>query len=82
MFKFLPLSTIIKYIPEMINLNVSIKARSDGQFLSQYIKYGKNLPVFWANKRNGFIERTLPAYLKKPSKRRLLSLICWAYFPE
>lgn len=82
MFTFLPLSTILKFVPYMVKSKVSIVARSPGQFLSQYKKYGSHLPLFWAKKRNGFIKRTLPSYLKNPTKRRFLSLLCWAYLPK
>lgn len=77
----MPYTSIEKYIPEMVKNNVSKVARSKGQFLDQYKKYGKNLPPFWDKKRNAFIARTLAAYKLKPSYRRKLALIAWAFNP-
>jgi hypothetical protein len=81
MYKFMPYNSIEKYIPEMIKEEVSKVARSKGQFLDQYKKHGVNLPSAWQNKRNAFIARTLAAYKLKPSYRRKLALIAWAYLP-
>jgi len=79
MYKFMPYKEVLKYVPLMIQYKVSEVARSPNQFLDQYKKYGTNLPENWITKRNNFIKRTLPAYLKKPSLRRQLALIAWAY---
>lgn len=82
MFEFLPYSEIEKYLPEIIDNNVSEVARSKDQFLDQYKKYGKKLPEFWLKKRENFIKRHLASYKTKPTYRRKLALIVWAYFPN
>ena len=80
-YKFMPYTSVEKYIPEMEKEAVSKTARSKGQFLDQYKKNGYNLPLEWINKRNAFIARTLAAYKLKPTYRRKLSLIAWAFMP-
>jgi hypothetical protein len=72
---------ILKYMDEIVASKVSVRARERGQFLHMYARYGKDLPEEWALKRTNFIKRTLAAYKLKPSRRRLLALICWAYHP-
>ena len=82
MFDFLPYSQLEKYLPEIIANNVSERARSDGQFVDQYKKYGKDLPEEWKIKRINFIKRHLASYKENPTYRRKLALIAWAYMPE
>lgn len=60
---------------------VSVVARSKGQFLDQYRKYGKNLPDNWKTKRENFIKRHLAQYQIKPTTRRWLALLAWGYRP-
>jgi hypothetical protein len=36
----------------------------------------------WAQRRDSFIARTLPAYDANPTHRRALALIAWAYLPR
>jgi hypothetical protein len=72
---------IIPYIPEMIRLGVSEVARSHRGFLTNYLSNPEDLSDDWVKKRNAFIARTLPAYLKNPTYPRLLSLYAWAYKP-
>jgi hypothetical protein len=73
----MPYKEIMTYMPEIIALKVSERAREPGQFLEQY-SHGQ-LPEFWQKKRNAFIARTLAAYKLNPTRRRELSLIAWAY---
>lgn len=79
-FPYLSLSEIEKYIPEMVKLKVSEKARSKSGFIEAY-RQGKHKSDFWIKKRNSFIARTLPSYLKNKTRRRFLSLIAWAFKP-
>ncbi len=72
---------ILPYITDMISLGVSEVARSPKGFLSHYMFNPEGLNEEWNKKRDAFISRTLPAFLKNPSYRRALSLICWAYMP-
>jgi len=82
MYSYLPLADIERYMPEIIKLNVSTVARSPNQFLSQYKRYGTNLPYKWAVKRENFIKRHLAQYKENPTLRRKLALITWAYLPK
>ena len=79
MYRFAPLKFIQDHLNQIIEERVSLQARSPNQFLDQYKRYGKNLPIYWVNKRNAFIARVLPTYLINTTFRRWLSLVCWAY---
>jgi len=81
MYPFLSVKQIEKNLPEMERLGVSKVARSKGQFLEQYRKYGVNLPLAWKIKRENFIKRHLAQYVKNPTVRRRLALIAWAFSP-
>lgn len=79
-YPFLPKSELIRWMPEIERLKVSEVARSPGQFIDQYLN-NDILNNYWLDKRHKFIARTLAAYNKKPTYRRYLSLIAWAYMP-
>jgi hypothetical protein len=79
-YTYLPLSDVEKFIPQMEKLKVSEIARGKNGFIQAY-KNGQHKNDFWVKKRNSFIARVLPAYLKKKTPRRYLSLIAWAYKP-
>jgi hypothetical protein len=79
MYKFVPYNEVMKYMPLIIANKVSEVARSKGQFLDQYKKYGTNLPEHWLVKREGFIKRHLAQYKINPTLRRQLALMAWAY---
>jgi len=81
MYKFIPYSTIEKFLDEIKKNNVSIVARSRNQFLDKYKTYGENLPITWKIKRENFIKRHLVQYNANPTYRRKLALITWAYMP-
>ena len=81
MYPFLSLKQIEKNLPEIEKLGVSKVARSAGQFLDQYRKFGVNLPLAWKIKRDNFIKRHLAQYVKNPTVRRKLALITWAFSP-
>jgi hypothetical protein len=80
----LSLETIRKYEPEMKRLGVSKVARSPRGFLTAYKRAGSpdELSDDWKRKRRGFIARHGVQYRRKPTKRRRLALIAWAYDPE
>lgn len=83
-YPFITYATIAKYLPAMEENGVSKIARGKTDkvgFLEIYKKHGKKLPVEWSRKRNLFLVRSLAAYNKKPTERRFLSLIAWAYMP-
>lgn len=82
---YLPLEVIRKYEPEMRTLEVSEVARSPRGFLTAYKRVNgdhNRLSESWRVKRSAFISRSLPQYKAKPTKRRKLSLIAWAYMPR
>jgi hypothetical protein len=81
MYPYLSLRIIEQYMPQIEKEEVSKVARSKGQFLDQYKKYGKNLPESWKVKRDNFIRRHLAQYTKNPTLRRKLALITWAFMP-
>lgn len=82
-YKYMTLSQIRKYEPEMRELKVSEVARSRRGFLTAYKRVGRpsNLSDNWRIKRRGFIKRHLVQYRKNPTKRRRLALRAWAYNP-
>ena len=84
MYPLIPYKEIEKLFPEMEREKVSEVARGKTDktgFLEVYKKYGSNLPEYWKIKRDNFIKRTLVQYNKKPTYRRYLALIAWAYQP-
>jgi hypothetical protein len=83
-YKYTSLKFVEKNIPEMREKKVSVKARSPGQFISQFRKAGGNpskLPEKWQRKRDGFVARHKATY-KKGQTRRRLALIAWGYNPD
>ena len=84
-YPYTSLNTLFSYIPEADREKVSEVARSDGQFVDQYIQAGgipENLPPQWRSKRNAFIARHLAQYWTNPTRRRFLALQMWAYDPS
>lgn len=81
-YPLLPFDKIEQFVPELVRLKVSEKSRSPEGFLYNY--YLKpELNEFWIKKRNAFLNRTIPAYLKNPTYRRWLSIVGgWAYWIE
>jgi len=82
-YKFMSLSEISKYEPEMERLKVSEVARSPRGFLTAYKRAGSSssLSESWRKERDGFIARHLAQYNDNPTYRRQLALIAWAYMP-
>jgi hypothetical protein len=79
MYPFAPLKMIQAHMKEIVELEVSPKARKAGQFLQQYRTHGQNLPFIWLLRRTAFINRALAAYKLNPTKRLKLALLCYAY---
>ena len=90
-YKWMSANEVEQFIPEIVQAKVSKKALSEG-FTKVYLRVRnkdrmKDLPsdqegLTWGEKRDLFIKRTLPAYRLKPTRRRELSLVAWAYMPE
>jgi len=91
MYKWMPLSSILKYEDEMKVNNVSIVARSRDGFLGQYKKWKSanimknkivpNEKIDWETKRNAYLARSYAGYKLNPTYRRWLSLIAWGFLP-
>lgn len=82
-YPYLDYAQVQRWIPEMKKLGVSVRARSNGQFIDQYRKAGtfSRLPERWRRKRDAFVARHLVQYNAKPTHRRWLALVAWAYMP-
>ena len=83
-YRFLPLSVIRQYEPELKKHGVSALARGPGGFLSAYkrAKGRQNrLSDSWHIKRHNFIKRHLAMYRNNRTYRHKLALIAWAYMP-
>ncbi len=81
-YPFVPLSEVKRVLPYIVKERVSKRARSKGQFLDQYKRFGPALPDKWISTRNNFIKRTSAQYKKNPTKRRRLALLAWAFDPK
>lgn len=84
MFDPISLQELKNHLKESKRLGVSEVARGPKGFVSAYQKAKKleNMSEEWLKKRDNFIKRTLVQYKKKPSHRRRLALIMWAFDPE
>ena len=84
-YKYMSLSEIEEYLPEIRRLGVSKVARSPRGFLTAYRRAGgnpDNLSAVWKRKRHGFIRRHMAQYVENKTLRRKLALIAWAYMPR
>ena len=79
-------------LPTIEAAGVSKIARSPRGFLTAYRRIRSPLRMMiaevpdhetqtWAQRRDAFIARALPAYTADPTHRRALALIAWAYMP-
>lgn len=83
-YPYIGLNTISKFEPDMRKLKVSLVARSLRGFLTYYKKVGgdqNKVNDYWDRRRAAFIARHLASYNDKPTYRRRLALIAWAYDP-
>ena len=79
------LKEVLLLLPKIEKYKVSKVARSEGGFLSEFIKNDGDLLKMsdeMLAKRHSFLMRTMGAYDKKATWRRYLSLIAWAYKPH
>ena len=83
-YEIMPYNEVKKYEPYAIYENVSEIARSKNGW---YYTLKKNkgditqMPQELIQKRNSFIARTLGAFLKNPTFRRLISMYMWSFDP-
>ena len=93
MHKYLPLSTIKRFIPIMEATGVSKVARSNQGFLTAYQEArgrSENLDAYWQQRREALIARHEAQRLQQGEPlfayglptRRHLALIAWAYSPS
>ena len=82
-YKWMKFSELEKHIPEAEQLGVSKVARSDVGFVEMYRskRHPNSVTDAWKKKRVNFIKRHLAQYKIKPTHRRKLALIMWAYTP-
>jgi hypothetical protein len=88
-YKLLTKAEIDEYLPLIVSEKVSTRARKPDGFLTVYLS-GKpiNKELYpgkdhsYLKERENFIRRTLPAYVRKPSLRRFLALVAWAFKPD
>jgi hypothetical protein len=88
-YRFMPLASVLKYVPEMQRLGVSEVARSRNGFIGAYKRAGSSeyLSESWKIKRNAFIARMFKSYKINQKKglkvtRQRLSLIAWGFNPD
>lgn len=90
MYALMTQNQIRKHIRMMEEMKVSEVARSQGGFLYNYMKYGRDMlrwkvpdgHITWAEKRENFIARHMVQYKANPTDRRLHALYAWAYDPN
>lgn len=83
--KDMTLKEVLMSLPKIDKYKVSRKARAEGGFLNKFIEVDGDLLKLSDEmlvKRHSFLQRTVSAYIKNPTYRRLLSLYAWAYEPD
>jgi len=91
-YEWMPVEEVESLLPTIVAAGVSEVARGRDGFLTAYRRIRSPLRMAiehvpdhpsqtWAQRRDNFIDRTLPAYLAAPTHRRALSLIAWGYAP-
>jgi hypothetical protein len=78
-FPFINKDKLIDYIDVADEYDVSEKARSNNQFVDNFIN--NNIDNYWCKKRYSFLSRQYASFKKNPTFRRYISLIMWAYDP-
>ena len=92
MFPWMTVEEVEAMLPTIEAAGVSKVARSPRGFIAAYRRIRSPLQMMiaevpdlvtqtWAQRRDAFIARALPAYNAKPTHRRALSLIAWAFMP-
>ncbi len=90
-YRWISARQVERILPELREHGVSEVARSRRGFLTAYVRHrtparmhsvlAPGEDVTWARKRELFIRRTLAAYNARPTYRRWLALMAWAYRP-
>jgi hypothetical protein len=92
MYPWLTIDELESLLPSIEAAGVSEVARGPSGFVTAYRRLRSPMRLAielvpghasqtWAQRRDAFIKRTLPAYLANPTRRRELSLLAWAYAP-
>ena len=84
-YKIMNYKNVLKHENEAIKKSVSEIARApNGWFHTLKKNKGdvSQMPNALIKKRDSFIARTLPTYLKNRTRRRLLSLYIWSFDPN
>ena len=92
MFPWMTVEEVEAMLPTIEAAGVSKVARSPRGFLTAYRRIRSPLRMMitevpdhetqtWAQRRDWFIARALPAYNSDPTHRRALALMAWAYAP-
>ena len=92
MFAWMPVEEVEAMLPTIEAAGVSKIARSPRGFLTAYRRIRSPLRMMiaevpdlvtqtWAQRRDAYIARALPAYNANPTHRRALALMAWAYAP-
>ena len=92
MFAWMPVEEVEAMLPTIEAAGVSKIARSPRGFVSAYRRIRSPLRMMiaevpdlvtqtWAQRRDAYIARALPAYNANPTHRRALALMAWAYAP-
>ena len=90
MFPMMTQEAVRSMLDLIRNENVSKRARRRDGFLSVYLKEGKEglkkpypgKTHSYLTEREFFIERHLAQFVEKPTLRRYLALVAWAYKPS
>jgi hypothetical protein len=92
MFSWMTVEEVEAMLPTIEAAGVSKVARSPRGFVSAYRRIRSPLRMMiaevpdhetqtWAQRRDAYIARALPAYTADPTHRRALALMAWAYAP-
>jgi hypothetical protein len=91
-YKWISARQVERVVPDLVEHGVSEVARSPRGFVSAYLRHRTPArmrtalvpgeQITWARKRELFIRRTLAAYNARPTYRRWLALMAWAYRPN
>ena len=91
-YEWMTVEEVEAMLPTIEAAGVSKVARSPRGFVSAYRRIRSPLRMMitevpdhetqtWAQRRDAFIARALPAYNADPTHRRALALMTWAYLP-
>ena len=92
MYPWMSVAEVEAMLPTIEEAGVSKVARSPRGFVTAYRRIRSPLrmmlaevpdhePQTWAQRRDAYIARALPAYTSNPTHRGALALMAWAYMP-